>query len=342
MLLASTALAGLPLAASAQGVTLSGFAEMGVADHGKYHDDNKAKGKIGAEFFQDIDVTFTATGQTDGGVTWKAAVDLDEASKLGQDGDNGGHAGVAVSVSGAFGSVTLGDTDGAFDAALAEIEGGGASIADNHEHGGRTGNGGLDGTARTAGAPAENDPYKGQILTYSTGSLIPNVTAFASFEQETLYQDKATGAAAAIGKIGCTGGTVCPKKNSGDVLGVGVSATFMENYGIGVGYQKNDNADIVGASASATVPLPTGSLAFVVNYSRMDDDMGTTTRTAADARLTGTNWTLANAETFADHDDIETVYTGIGVTYATGPFSLHANYGKQDLDGPDQNTPVPL
>ncbi len=69
-LLASTALM-LPGAALAQGVTLSGYAEMGV-EGGK---DDKGV-KKDAQFFQDIDVTFTATGETDTGVTWKAAVDL--------------------------------------------------------------------------------------------------------------------------------------------------------------------------------------------------------------------------------------------------------------------------
>jgi hypothetical protein len=104
------------------------------------------------QFVQDIDVTFTMSGTSDNGLTFGAAIDLDEnAANVGTD-----DAGVAIFVSGDFGTLTLGDTDGALDWAMQEVDfNGAASINDNHtSHAGFNGNSGLDGH------------YDGQILRY--------------------------------------------------------------------------------------------------------------------------------------------------------------------------------
>ena len=104
------------------------------------------------QFHQDIDVTFKLSGATDNGLTFGSAVDLDEnAAGVGTD-----DAGVAVFISGAMGTLTLGDTDGGFDWAMAEVPTGSGSIADNESsHAGFNGNSGLDGT------------HDGQILSYT-------------------------------------------------------------------------------------------------------------------------------------------------------------------------------
>ena len=104
-------------AAYAQGVTLSGFAEAGISDDGSGD----------AQFHQDVDVTFKMESMTDAGLTFGTAVDLDEdAGSVGSD-----DFGVAAYIKGPFGNVTLGDTDGGFDWAMAEVGGAGA-IADNY------------------------------------------------------------------------------------------------------------------------------------------------------------------------------------------------------------------
>ena len=165
VLLATTALglgAGVAFAQDAMEmappVALSGIAEMGIVGS---KDDS-------ARFHTDVDVTFTMTGTTDAGVTFSTAVDLSDIedpapSAKGRTGydttnDAGAHGGFKVSMSDpdGFGTLTLGDTDGAYDWALSEIVGvGGGSIADNEEHGGYDGNGGLDGS------------HDGQILLYN-------------------------------------------------------------------------------------------------------------------------------------------------------------------------------
>ena len=96
--LATTALVTISGAAYAQGVTLSGFAEMGSADGGSGD----------PEFHQDVDVTFKMEAMTDASLTSGTAVDLDEAAGSGGSDDFG----VAAYIKGPFGNVTLGDTDG--------------------------------------------------------------------------------------------------------------------------------------------------------------------------------------------------------------------------------------
>ena len=144
VLLATTALglgAGMATAQDmgmGPSVALSGFAEMGVA--GSKDDD--------ARLHTDIDVTFRATGTMDAGVTWSAAVDLDEggagAPAVADDDDDGGVT-ISISQPEGFGTLTMGDAPGAVAWAVADARGAGpGSIRDDHEHGGSSGNDGLD------------------------------------------------------------------------------------------------------------------------------------------------------------------------------------------------------
>ena len=130
ILLATTALVATAGIASAD-LSIGGWAEIGVADNGS--------GDM--QYFQDIDVTFRASGETDGGMSFSAGVDLDENGAFATN----THGGATIGVSGGFGNVTMGDTDGASDWALTETAIGG-SIADDHTaHKGYSGNSGLDG-----------------------------------------------------------------------------------------------------------------------------------------------------------------------------------------------------
>lgn len=140
VLFATTALVATTGFAAAD-VSLSGSAQMGL------------QGGDGAvtQFVQDIDVTFSLSGASDNGLTFGAAVDLDEnAGGVGTD-----DAGVAIFVSGDFGTLTMGDTDGALDWALTEAAVGNAgSINDNET-----------GHAGYLGAYGDGI-YDGQILRY--------------------------------------------------------------------------------------------------------------------------------------------------------------------------------
>ena len=97
------------------------------------------------ELHTDIDVTFTMAGQTDTGLTFGASIDLDESDGDGDEGasgafDNRKQGGEEIFVSGAFGTLTMGDTDGALDWALQDI-GIGSSLGDAHtSHLGYVGN----------------------------------------------------------------------------------------------------------------------------------------------------------------------------------------------------------
>jgi len=129
----------------APSVALSGSAEMGVVGN---KDDE-------ARFHTDMDVTFTASGTMNSGVTWSAAIDLDEvtADKLDKnkpidqatnDDDDDGGVTIKISQPEGFGTLTMGDTPGAIAWAVSDARGAGpGSIRDNHELGGN-GNDGLD------------------------------------------------------------------------------------------------------------------------------------------------------------------------------------------------------
>ncbi|MEL6801921.1 MAG: porin [Pseudomonadota bacterium] len=215
VLLASTALVVSAGIASAD-VSLSGFAELGIID-----DDTET------QFHTDIDVTFTMSGETDGGLTFGASIDLDES-----DGDpsaafgNTDEGGETLFISGSFGTLTMGDTDGALDRALTEAIFGG-SITDENEHAGYNGNNGLDGT------------YDGQIARYDYS-----------------FGDVALAISAELDDSG-----------AGDpVIGLGVSYDVDlggVDLGLGLGYQTVSGA---GADAAAAPPT-TGIDADLIGFS---------------------------------------------------------------------------
>jgi len=130
----------------APSVALSGSAEMGVV--GSKDDE--------ARFHTDMDVTFTASGTMDSGVTWSAAIDLDEvtADKVDKnkpidqatnDDDDDGGVTIKISQPEGFGTLTMGDAPGGIAWAVSDARGAGpGSIRDNHEHGASSGNDGLD------------------------------------------------------------------------------------------------------------------------------------------------------------------------------------------------------
>ena len=138
ILFATTALVATAGIASAD-LAISGFAEIGMSE-------TNAVGQ-GWQFHNDIDVTFRMSGETDGGLSFGATIDLDEVTNLGDDdGIPQGANDASAFISGGFGTVTMGDTDGAFDWAMIETNVVGGSIADDETaHAGFTGNAGLDG-----------------------------------------------------------------------------------------------------------------------------------------------------------------------------------------------------
>lgn len=217
VLFTTTALVASAGIASAE-VSLSGYAEIGV----------KGSDSIETQFHNDIDVKFSLSGATDNGLTFGATIDLDEINNSAEVGGLGTLNRSSVFVSGDWGTLTMGDTDGAFDRVMQEV-GSGTSIADDHTtHAGFNGNSGLDGA------------YDGQILRYDY--------SFGDFSIAASLELDDTGAGDPTYGIG--------GKFSTDMGGVML--------GFGLGYQANDVDDIWGISASADMGNGFGA---VVNYS---------------------------------------------------------------------------
>ncbi|WP_071674428.1 porin [Nioella nitratireducens] len=246
VLFATTALIATAGVASAQGVTLSGSAEMGI-----YGGDmiNFGTGVVTArntQFHTDIDVTFTMSGTTDNGLTFGASVDLDESDGAGAVGASAAFAantqgGETIFLSGNFGTVTMGDTDGAFDWAMNEVPGGPGSLQDDEtSHAGFNGNAGLDGT------------YDGQILRYDNTFGAFGIAVSAEI-------DDTTGAA------------------QGDPV-IGIGLRYNLNLGgsdmeIAIGHQQTSTAANVDSSVTGiSLDTTISGLNVGLNYSVMQND----------------------------------------------------------------------
>ena len=317
---ATTALVATAGVASAD-IALSGSAQMGIQGGSG----NATVGENTTQFVQDIDITFSMSGTSDNGITFGAAIDLDE-TPVAVDTNDGG---VAMFVSGDFGTLTLGDTDGALDWAMTEVSfNGAASINDDHTaHAGFNGNGGLDGT------------YDVQILRYdySFGDFAVAVSVEADDDINVATADDGLTADPIWG------------------LGTKYSGAFAGGtFGVGIGYQTVSDADAntlgnQGATVtglSLNVALDSG-FSGAVNYSMIN---GTGTEALEDGVHTGLgvsysfdaitlhanyghyNWDAAATEADA---------SGYGLSAAYdfgGGLSAHLGYGYSDPDGPSNNS----
>ncbi len=218
ILLATTALVGFAGAAAAE-VKLTGYAEIGVVGG-----DN-----IETQFWNDIDVTFKLSGASDSGLEFGATIDLDELN-----GDNinptaggNGCGGVSSSnpgcendssvwVSGSFGKVTLGDTDGALDWAAAELSIG-TAIADDHtSQAGYYSFTGLDGS------------HDGQVMRYEYSFGDFAVAVSAELDDSVANDDPTIGVG--VKWSGDMGGTAIDAGlgyQSGEIAGVSLDATAL-------------------------------------------------------------------------------------------------------------------
>ncbi|HEY6918416.1 MAG TPA: porin, partial [Tabrizicola sp.] len=117
ILLATSAVALMAGAASAE-VAVSGSARMGLT----YAD--TAAGSTTA-FSSRVRIVFTASGETDTGLSFGASTRADQESgndaALGSGGDTNGDS--TVYISGGFGKLTMGDVGGAADALVGQVSG---------------------------------------------------------------------------------------------------------------------------------------------------------------------------------------------------------------------------
>jgi outer membrane protein OmpU len=252
LLLASTALVATAGIAAAE-VTISGAAEIGIVGGDAYATD---------QFWTDVEVVFAMTGESDGGLAFGASIDLDEAANLNGTDDGGATWFLA------FGPMRLdmGDTDGAYDAALQEVALAGASLADDETvHAGYNGNSGLDGT------------FDGQIarVSYSaagfTGGLSVEVDDSGNLDPVwglgLRYTTDFGGTGIGIGLGYQT------QEDTADLLGLSLDATFAGGFRAAINYAE---ADINGQSDNGTffgvgVGYTMNALSVGVNYGEYDD-----------------------------------------------------------------------
>ncbi len=300
VLFASTALVAFTGAAAAD-VTLSGRAEMGIFD-------TNAVG-VGAQFFTDIDVTFTMSGETDNGLTFGASVDLDEADGSpftgvsGATGNNADDGGATIFISGSFGTITMGDTDGAMDWALTEAGnvGNPGSIADDEtSHAGYLGSY-LDGA------------YDGQILRWDY--TVGDFGVAVSIDDDNGIPGLSPGYAIGFKyNLDLSGTTVAlglgyqDVDTLGSTVGVSASATFNNGLSAGIVYS-TFSGDVVGTDGDHLgigVGYTTGAFSIHANYGKFGTDSAA----------------LADPSGY-----------GIAAAYDLGGGAVvHFGYGKSDFD----------
>ena len=277
VLFASTALVAFSGAAVAD-VALSGRAEMGIFD---------SDALDGVQFFTDIDVTFTMSGETDSGLTFGASVDLDEGGDASIAGgvavnneatnNNADDGGATIFISGSFGTVTMGDTDGALDWALTEAGnvGNPGSIADDEtSHAGYVGSY-LDGAA------------DGQILRwdYSFGDVgvavsidDDNGAGEVGYAVGLRYNLDLGGTTVALG-IGHQEAASLVAGPTANATGVSATANFAGGFSAGIVYADwdDDNPAAVGPDNNIGLGLgyTTGAFSIHANYGEVEFDDGT-------------------------------------------------------------------
>jgi outer membrane protein OmpU len=242
VLLATTMLAGTAGFASAE-VSVTGYAEIGIWSN--------TAGDLA--FWQDVEVTFGMSGTTDGGLEFGAKIDLDEGDVALND-----DSGTEVWVSGAFGKITMGDTDGALDWATADA-GALTSLADDHTtHAGYYAGNGLDG------ASIDN---LGAIIPGGDGQIVRYENTIGAFGFALSLEQIGNGADTYVVGTGTTA-TTLPGET---IWGVGLK--YAADLGgttvnFGLGHQKITGYDV--SATAVSVDGSSGPISGMIGFTRYD------------------------------------------------------------------------
>ncbi|MDO8325571.1 MAG: porin [Cypionkella sp.] len=268
ILLATTLIAASAGFAAAE-VAVSGTARMGVADLGTVH---------GAQFNSRIRIIFTASGETDGGLSFGGSVRNDQSGV-----GNTANGDSTVYISGAFGKLTMGDTGNAADALVGQVSGVGYTSLNSlnelpwiatpktgalYEYSagaltfalGSSQVSSLAGTSSTMSAAAKyaTDAYS-IALGYEDNSAIGSqvsVLGSAAFSGATIKAKVANFDSAAAGVDAITAYALSVDYA---INGVGLTAFYSDNgaavdpaaYGIGASYDLGGGASVVGGIVKA-------------------------------------------------------------------------------------------
>lgn len=246
LLLATTILVGTAGLAAAE-VSLSGSARMGVV-----YDDAFDSNEL--SFNSRARVNFNMSGETDGGLSFGAAFRADNAA-----GANEGTAG-SVFISGAFGTLTMGDTSSAAENAVGDLNEVGYTGISSFGGVGYDATGTLSSTAVESfdGELGNEMAYiatgfnETALYSYSAGEFTgylsvgqpeDNLSTYSvggKYETETFsvalgYEDREDEASQVIGSASGTFSGVTVKAIYGSISGEG-AVLDAKQYGIGAGY----------------------------------------------------------------------------------------------------------
>lgn len=279
ILFATTALVATATFASAEvtgsgpgTVNITGWAEMGViggttlTQTGGFWSENDVE----PQFHTDIDVSFAMSGTADNGLTFGATVDLDENGAFG----NTTQGGETIFVSAGGATLTMGDTDGAFDKVMQEVNLAAGSINDDETtHAGFSGNAGFDGT------------QDGQIARFDYA--FSGLTASLSTEIDDAGNDKPvwgvgvrysgefSGVSVGFGLGHQAGDTAAG--NDQKLTGVSVDATLANGLKMGVNHTRMEINNVEGSHSAIGLGYEMNALAVGVNYGVFADDDGDAT-----------------------------------------------------------------
>lgn len=171
-LLASTAILAATAGIAAAEIAVTGSARMGIVD---------TFGDTGPQFSSRVRINFTASGETDTGLAFGASVRADQSGQGNTENNDS-----TVYLSGGFGRLSMGDVDGAANAATGQTDGVGYTGLGDLNEVTYLANGGTDFDAPGIGL---DDPQDTSVLyEYTTGSL--------SFYLSSTQLDRTVGAEA--------------------------------------------------------------------------------------------------------------------------------------------------
>ncbi|MEO1679154.1 MAG: porin [Pseudomonadota bacterium] len=340
VLLASTALVAFAGLAPAQTtltggggpgtITITGNADIGIIGSTATIDHSEAgladtEIEQKAQFFNAIDMDIVYAGQTDGGLTFGADFDIDEADNLGNNTDD---MGITVFISGDFGTVTMGDTDGALDRVLTDagdIRNPGSLDDAETVHIGYNGSFG-------------DEIGDGQIVRYD---YTFDAFQFAfSLEQH----DDCIGG----GDIVSADGPGAPADCDDDEITYGIGFGYEFEFAggtidFGLGYMDISNVDSVldlandpdatdsiNDVAGANVTDPTGGL-----LDDGEDEVGSAQMIGVGAVVNldnGFSGGFTYTDTSFENVDDNLTHIGVGVGYEFDAFSVHFNYGQYEIE----------
>ncbi|MBK5922251.1 hypothetical protein CCR90_00375 [Rhodovulum sulfidophilum] len=308
VLFATTALVASAGFAAAD-ITFSGSAEMGVVGGGKnvpgvssYTGDTNADGTANSDgygsdtvFNNDFTLTVVGSGQTDSGLSFGISVDFSTEAEPDENGnvvlDN-----EAVFISGDFGTLTLGEIDGAVDKQLTEVNNaiGQYTIGDDE-----TVHAGFQG-AYGDGA------YDNQILRYDY--------AFGDFGFSASMELDDTDTVDNGYALGVSYNT--------DMGGVGL--------GFGLGYQYLETSDSDGWAPGNLNDFLVTADKWAVG-TEVDIIAATVSADFNNGFTAGFEY--SNYDPSGNNDDVD--HYAIGLGYSINALSMGASYGKFDTDGAD-------